>query len=126
MQSGAPLAVVIESEYKSGTLGEGASVPDFCVSLSGIIGRMIAYILFNKDTPAEGRAKELSDRLEREQVEVELLDADSPRGIQLTEHYDVMARPAVLLVSEDGTPHQIWQGEDSWPPPGEVAYLAHQ
>jgi hypothetical protein len=68
----------------------------------------------------------LAKRLTDEQVEAELLDADSPRGIQLAESYDVMARPAVVLIKDDGTPMQVWQGEDSLPAPADVAYLAHQ
>ncbi|HEX3082543.1 MAG TPA: hypothetical protein VHQ86_04780 [Candidatus Saccharimonadia bacterium] len=87
---------------------------------------MKAYILYNKQTPGEGQATDMAGRLEREQVEVEQLDADSPRGVQFAEHYDIMARPAVVLASDDGTPVQVWQGEEGWPPPSEVAYLAHQ
>jgi hypothetical protein len=87
---------------------------------------MIAYVLYNKATAAERSAVDLSERLKRDQVETELLDADSPRGIQLAEHYDVVGRPAVILATEDGTPMQIWQGEDGLPSPGDVAYLSHQ
>lgn len=87
---------------------------------------MIAYVLYNKATAVERPAAELCERLKREQVETELVDADSARGIQLAEHYDVMGRPAVLLLRTDGTPLQVWQGEGSLPSPGDVAYLAHQ
>ena len=87
---------------------------------------MIAYVLYNKDTAAERVATDLLERLKREQLEAELLDADSARGIQLAEHYDVMGRPAVLLLREDGSPVQIWQGEDGLPMPSDVGYLARQ
>jgi hypothetical protein len=87
---------------------------------------MIAYVLFNKSTPAERTAEDLLKQLKAEQIEAELLDADSPRGIQLAESYDVMGRPAVILVKSDGTPVQIWQGEESLPSPADVAYLARQ
>jgi hypothetical protein len=87
---------------------------------------MIAYVIFNKDTAQERVASELADRISREQVETELLDADTPRGIQLVENYDVTRRPAVALMRDDGSPIQIWQGEDSLPTPSDVAYLAHQ
>jgi len=90
------------------------------------LAKMIAYVLYNKDTAAERQAADLCERLKREQVETELLDADTPRGVQLAEHYDVTGRPAVLLVTGDGTPMQIWEGEDSLPSPSDVAYLAHQ
>jgi hypothetical protein len=55
-----------------------------------------------------------------------LVDADSPRGIQLSENYDVTGRPAVLLAREDGSPVQVWQGADKLPAPAEVGYMAHQ
>lgn len=69
---------------------------------------------------------ELAKRLEAEQLQVELTDADSPRGIQLVENYDILGRPAVVLVRTDGSPMQVWQGEDGLPTPGDVAYLARQ
>jgi hypothetical protein len=87
---------------------------------------MIAYVLYNRNTPAERMAEDLVRRLKDAQVEAELMDADSPRGIQLAENYDVMGRPAVMLVKTDGTPVQIWQGADSLPVPSDVAYLARQ
>jgi hypothetical protein len=87
---------------------------------------MIAYVLYNRDTPAQRIAEDLCERLKREQVESELLDADSPRGIQLAENYDIVGRPAVMLARTDGSPAQIWQGEEGLPSPADVAYLAHQ
>jgi len=87
---------------------------------------MVAYVIYNKDTPGERVAADLAKRLEREQVDAELLDADSPRGVQLVENYDVLGRPAVVLVKDDGTPVQVWQGEDGLPVPADVAYLSHQ
>jgi hypothetical protein len=87
---------------------------------------MLAYILYNKNSAGERRAADFDDRLKREQVDTELLDADSPRGIDLAEHYDVTGRPAVILIEEDGGVIQIWQGEEALPLPADVAYLAHQ
>ena len=87
---------------------------------------MLAYVLYNKDTAAERIAMDLNDRIKREQVDTELLDADTPRGIQLAEHYDVTGRPAVILTTGDGEVMQMWQGEEALPTPADVAYLAHQ
>ena len=87
---------------------------------------MIAYILYNKNTQAERVATELHSRLEKEQVHSELMDADSPRGVQLAENYDILDRPAVVLVKDDGAPVKVWQGEDALPPASELAYLARQ
>jgi hypothetical protein len=85
---------------------------------------MICYVLYNKDTPAERQAEEMVRRLEPEQLEVELMDADSPRGIQLAENYDILGRPAVALIRQDGSPVQIWQGAEGLPTPSEVGYMA--
>jgi hypothetical protein len=87
---------------------------------------MLVYLLYNRSTSGERTVARLHDRLKAEQVDVELLDADSPRGIQLTETYDIMGRPAVVVVSTDGSPVQVWQGEDSLPAPAEIAYYARQ
>lgn len=87
---------------------------------------MIAYVLFNKNTPAERACEAWAERIKREQVEVELVDADSPRGIQLAENYDVLSRPAVILVGANGSPVQSWDCQEGLPIPGDVAYLAHQ
>ena len=88
---------------------------------------MTIYALYNKGTAAERVAADLVRRLQDEQrIEAELLDADSPRGIQLAESYDVMGRPALIVIKDDGAPVQVWQGEDSLPSPADVSYLVHQ
>ena len=87
---------------------------------------MIAYLLYNRDSPGQRAVEDLARRLERERVEVELVDADSARGAQLAENYDVLGRPAVVLITADGTPLQIWQGEDGLPALSDITYLAHQ
>jgi hypothetical protein len=89
-------------------------------------GKMTIYLLYNRQTLAERQLQELAKRLEPLQIEAELIDADSPRGAQLTEHYDIMGRPAVLIVSNDGSLRQLWQGEDQVPSPADISYYAHQ
>ena len=87
---------------------------------------MTTYLLYNQGTPYQSQMEELARRLEPLQVQAELIDADSPRGIQLAEHYDVMARPAILLVRTDGSPVQIWAGPEQIPAPNDISYMAHQ
>lgn len=87
---------------------------------------MTAYLIYNRQTPTEGQMTTLKDRLEQEKVDCELIDADSPRGIGMVEAYDLMARPAVVLMRADGTPVQTWQGDDQIPPVADISYLAHQ
>ncbi len=88
---------------------------------------MIAYILYNRGTRGETVAVRLQEQLVAAKVEAELMDADSPRGIQLAENYDILGRPAIVLVRADGSPMQVWQdGEDRMPLATDVAYMAHQ
>jgi hypothetical protein len=87
---------------------------------------MKAYLIYNRNSPAQRVVERLGKELEADQVEMELLDADSPSGIQLVESYDILGRPAVALIRNDGTPVQVWQGEDGLPTSHDVAYLAHQ
>ena len=87
---------------------------------------MKAYLLYNRNTPDERMVTDLADRLKEAQVDVELLDADSPAGIQFAESHDVLGRPALALVREDGSPVQIWQGREDLPAVSEVSYQAHQ
>ena len=96
------------------------------VFVNGIIPLMVAYVLYNRDSENERPAADLAKRLKDEQVQAELLDADSSRGIQMAENYEVFARPSVVLVKDDGTPIEVWQGLEGLPSPADVAYLAHQ
>ena len=89
------------------------------------ISVMIAYLLYNRGTAAEGRVADLARRLEPLQVEYKLVDADSPEGINLAEDHDLLGRPAVILARSDGSPVQTWEGEEL-PTPADISYLAHQ
>ncbi len=87
---------------------------------------MKAYVIYNRSTPAERLSEDWAKRLKDAEVDTELLDADSARGIQFVEDYDVLGRPAIALVRNDGSPVQIWQGEDGLPAVADISYLAHQ
>ena len=86
---------------------------------------MTTYLLYNRATPNQAQMEALAAQLKPLLVEAELIDADSPRGIQLAENYDILARPAVLLVHGDGSPMQIWAGEQI-PLASEIGYMARQ
>lgn len=85
---------------------------------------MIAYLLYTKDSPMERESKQFSERLATFQVDSKLVEADSPEGISLTENYDLTSRPALALVSSDGSLIDRWQGQ--LPLAEDVSYLAHQ
>ena len=85
---------------------------------------MTAYLFYTKGSPHERQMQDLADELGRRQVEAELVEADSPHGLQLTENYDVLARPAIVLAAADGTAIVQWQ--DQLPEPSEISYWAHR
>jgi hypothetical protein len=84
---------------------------------------MIAYIFYTKDTPADRDIQRFTEELERLQVQTKMIEADSREGIELGELYDVMQRPSVVLVRDDGSTVERWQGD--LPPVSEVSSLAH-
>ncbi|MDF2461002.1 MAG: hypothetical protein K0S68_405 [Candidatus Saccharibacteria bacterium] len=87
---------------------------------------MKAYILFNRNTPEERVMERLVKQLVEADVDAEMLDADSPRGIQFTENYDILARPAIVVVRDDGSPLQVWQEQTQFPSVQDLAYLARR
>lgn len=95
------------------------------IMLRGTITLMIAYLFYQRDSATERQMAEMDRELKRLEVDTELIDADSPRGVSLVEYYDVLGRPAVVLARRDGSAVQIWQGEEM-PLIAEISYLAHQ
>jgi hypothetical protein len=87
---------------------------------------MNVYLLSNRQTPGERLMSDYAKRLDAAQAPYELVDADSPQGISLAEAFDVMGRPAIIVARNDGSPVQIWQDAESFPPASEISYLAHQ
>ena len=83
---------------------------------------MTVFLLYNKATAAERSMAGLASRLEREQVRYELLDADTPRGIAVASDFDVLARPAIILTSANGSVQETWTEEDRFPSVAELAY----
>lgn len=85
---------------------------------------MKAYILYQKASEQERSVEGFCKELKRLRVEYELVEGDSAQGISLNELYDLPARPAVILVRNDGQAVQRWQG--TLPLPSDISYLAHQ
>jgi hypothetical protein len=84
---------------------------------------MKVTILYTRDTPADRDIEYLRGRLEDGHVPVEMVEADSREGIALTELYDALQRPAVLVTDNDGRVIQQWQG--SLPPVMDVEAAYH-
>lgn len=84
---------------------------------------MIAYVLYQPNSETETQATAISKQLEELQVPVQLVDGDSVEGIRLNELYDLPARPAIVLVRDDGTMVERWQHQ--LPLATDISYLAH-
>lgn len=85
---------------------------------------MIAYLFYTKDSPGELQMTALAAELGRLQVDSETIEADSRRGANLAETYDITSRPAIVLAASDGTPIERWQQQ--LPSPTDISYLAHR
>lgn len=82
---------------------------------------MTAYVFYTAGSSKERDVSRFKDELERAKIAVRLLDADSSEGVRLSELYDVLARPAVVLVRQDGQLAAKW---DELPPVADLSYLA--
>ncbi len=83
---------------------------------------MTVYFLYRRGQQEVRELERLAGELEREHIEAQLIDADTPRGISLAESYDVLARPAALLVRSDGQLVQLWT--ETMPTRAELVYGA--
>ena len=83
---------------------------------------MTVYLLFNKDTAAERKMADFEAKLIEARVRVELVDADTPKGIAVAADYDLMARPAIALTTADGSLLDTWTEEDRFPSVQELSY----
>ena len=55
---------------------------------------------------------------------LEVLDVDQPDGIAMAKLYGVMRYPSLLVLSEDGSLIQNWEGDDALPRLDEINYYA--
>ncbi len=84
---------------------------------------MITYILYKKASPMERETAEFARRLEILGVDNKLVEADSIEGIRISQLYDLMGRPAVVLVRNEGQMVERWQ--HVLPMAEDVSYLSH-
>jgi len=86
---------------------------------------MITYLFYTKQSEGERKMAELADRLSRRDVKAQLVDADSIDGLRLVELYDLMIRPSVIIVRDDGNLVQSWADQDQLPTVEEISYFSH-
>jgi hypothetical protein len=84
---------------------------------------MIAYILYNKNSPMEREVEHFMAQLERLRVNAKQIEADSLEGTHMTELYELMARPSAVLVRDDGSVVERWQ--HGLPSPEDISHLSH-
>lgn len=75
-------------------------------------------LLYKLNTPADRDIEYLKRKLDDIRIPINLVDGDSQEGAALTELYDAVSRPSLILTDVDGRLHQIWQGE--LPPISEI------
>lgn len=74
---------------------------------------MKALILYRQNSEYARRVEEFLYMFNRMHPEkkTEVLDLDTREGSTIAAMYDIMQYPAVIAVRDDGSPSNIWQGE---------------
>ena len=83
---------------------------------------MKVTLLYTQNTPADRDIDWLVEKLDLAKVPVTKMDADSRDGQALTELYDVVSRPAVIVTDMDGRLVQRWMGQLPTVPEVAAAY----
>ena len=84
---------------------------------------MRAIIVLTHDSPQERQSEGMVRDLTRYVVTPEMVLADSREGVAMRESYGLVTTPAVLVLRDDGSLVQHWQGE--WPMASDVSYYYH-
>ena len=72
---------------------------------------MKLIVLTNEEGPETRAAWDLADNVSSEGYEVEKLDWESDEAASLSSLHDIYSTPAFLLVRDDGSQLDMWQGE---------------
>ena len=68
-------------------------------------------LLYKLNTPADRDIEYFKRKLDEIRIPLNLVDGDSQEGAAMTELYDAVDRPVLILSDMDGRLQQIWQGE---------------
>lgn len=77
--------------------------------------------------PVSEHARAVEDfkrELDRDKIEIQLVDVDTKEGVVLAELHDILQFPSVIATKSDGSVVQSWIG--TLPLVKEVGYFAHQ
>jgi hypothetical protein len=84
---------------------------------------MEAKIIYKKGTPADRDIEWITRKLDEVRAPYRLIDADSREGAALTELYDMLDRPVIIVTRSDGSLVASWQG--SLPPVQDITNAMH-
>lgn len=80
--------------------------------------------ILNKPTgEMDTRVQEYVDEFRRRTgKELELIDAESPEGVDLARLHDILNIPAIIVREDDGGFVQSWVEIEKWPTISELSY----
>lgn len=85
---------------------------------------MKALLIYRINSETERLARNFASDFERMTGKrLDIMEADSPEGMELSRLYDIVSYPAILARADDGSLLQLWQGEPL-PRINEVSYYA--
>jgi len=83
---------------------------------------MKLIVITNGDGPDTRAALEMAENLTSEGFEVETLDWETDEAASLAKLHDVYSPPAYIVVRDDGSQIELWQG-DNEPLASEIKHL---
>lgn len=84
---------------------------------------MKVLILYRPNTETETTVLEyVREFKHRTGVDLELVDVNTPYGVELAELYDTLRFPALLAVEDNGEFIQSWPDLEKWPPMNELTF----
>lgn len=84
---------------------------------------MKAVILYRPNTESETGILEYIRNFEQQtSKQLELVDVDTPSGIELAGLYDIVRFPTIIAINDDGQFIQAWPERDEWPTVSELSF----
>lgn len=85
---------------------------------------MKVFMFRKKNQPDELGFNRFADELNGLKMNITKVDPNSPEGVDLVSLYDVVDFPAALIIQDDGTLIERWQGR--LPTKEEISHFYHQ
>lgn len=86
---------------------------------------MKAIILYQPNTELETSIQEYVREFAQETARtIELIDSNTPSGVEIAKSYDILQFPALVAVKDDGSYIESWAERDKWPTISELSYYS--